>query len=192
MKHYDHNHHCPFEAYITNLGMYNDGELVGEWVAFPTSEGELKRVFSRIGIGEEDKFGTVYEEFFITDYDCYVPELYNYLGEYEDLETLNKLAIAIEGLDQYDYAKFCAALELEVITSLDDILKIIDELNQFELYENIKSYSDWGYHLVHELGIFGNIDDVFRNELASYIDYEQLGKDRSDGDITSFGYVVRY
>ena len=26
---YEYDHDCPFEAYITNLGKYNEGELVG-------------------------------------------------------------------------------------------------------------------------------------------------------------------
>ena len=28
---YEYDHDCPFEAYITNLGKYNEGELIGEW-----------------------------------------------------------------------------------------------------------------------------------------------------------------
>ena len=40
-----------FEAFVTNLGKYNEGELVGEWVHFPTTEEEMKKVFERIGIG---------------------------------------------------------------------------------------------------------------------------------------------
>ena len=38
---YDHD--CPFEVFITNLGKYNEGNLVGEWVKFPTTEEELKK-----------------------------------------------------------------------------------------------------------------------------------------------------
>lgn len=30
-----------FEAYITNLGKYNEGELVGETLEFPTSPQEV-------------------------------------------------------------------------------------------------------------------------------------------------------
>ena len=48
---------APFEAYITNLGKYNEGELVGEWVKFPTTSEDLKKVFERIGIGSKDDFG---------------------------------------------------------------------------------------------------------------------------------------
>ena len=46
-----------FEAFVTNLGKYNEGELVGEWVKFPTTEEEMQKVFERIGIGSKDEFG---------------------------------------------------------------------------------------------------------------------------------------
>ena len=46
-----------FEAFVTNLGKYNEGELVGEWVHFPTTEEEMKEVFERIGIGSKCEFG---------------------------------------------------------------------------------------------------------------------------------------
>ena len=76
MPYYDHDKDYPFAAFITNLGKYNEGELVGEWVKFPTTAEELKEVFKRIGIGQKDDFGQPYEEWFITDYDCYVCLLY--------------------------------------------------------------------------------------------------------------------
>ena len=72
MPYYDHDKNYPFAAFITNLGKYNEGELVGEWVKFPTTAEELKEVFKRIGIGQKDDFGQPYEEWFITDYDCYL------------------------------------------------------------------------------------------------------------------------
>ena len=79
MPYYDHDKDYPFAAFITNLGKYNEGELVGEWVKFPTTAEELKEVFKRIGIGQKDDFGQPYEEWFITDYDCYVDGLYSKL-----------------------------------------------------------------------------------------------------------------
>ena len=39
-----------FEAFVTNLGKYNEGELVGEWVHFPTTEEEMKEVFERLSL----------------------------------------------------------------------------------------------------------------------------------------------
>ena len=31
-----------FEAYVTNLGKYNEGELVGEYLKFPTTPEEVQ------------------------------------------------------------------------------------------------------------------------------------------------------
>ena len=38
-----------FEAYITNLGKYNEGELVGETLKFPTTTEEVQALLKRIG-----------------------------------------------------------------------------------------------------------------------------------------------
>ena len=35
MPHYKYDKDYPFAAFITNLGKYNEGDLVGEWVKFP-------------------------------------------------------------------------------------------------------------------------------------------------------------
>ena len=52
MPQFEYGKDYPFAAFITNLGKYNEGELVGEWVKFPTTAEELKKVFDRIGIGQ--------------------------------------------------------------------------------------------------------------------------------------------
>ncbi|MFR1990437.1 MAG: antirestriction protein ArdA [Oscillospiraceae bacterium] len=36
-----------FEAYITNLGKYNEGELVGETLKFPTTTEEVQGLLKR-------------------------------------------------------------------------------------------------------------------------------------------------
>lgn len=53
-------------AYVTNLGKYNEGELVGKWLDFPTTQKEINKVLHEIGID-----GIRYEEIFITDYEAY-------------------------------------------------------------------------------------------------------------------------
>ena len=68
-----------FEAYITNLGKYNEGALVGEYLKFPTTAEEVQALLKRIGID-----GVRYEEIFITDYDGDMPGLYAHFGEYKD------------------------------------------------------------------------------------------------------------
>ena len=46
-----------FRAYITNLGKYNEGELVGEWVDFPIDEDEFNDILTRIEIGPQCHLG---------------------------------------------------------------------------------------------------------------------------------------
>ena len=45
MPNYEYDKDYPFAAFVTNLGKYNEGELVGEWVKFPTTADEMKKVF---------------------------------------------------------------------------------------------------------------------------------------------------
>ena len=46
-----------FEAYITNLGKYNEGELVGETLKFPTSPQEVQALLKHIGVDGIDGHG---------------------------------------------------------------------------------------------------------------------------------------
>ena len=39
-----------FEAYVTNLGKYNEGELVGETLKFPATTEEVQALLKRIGV----------------------------------------------------------------------------------------------------------------------------------------------
>ena len=39
-----------FEAYVTNLGKYNEGKLVGEYLKFPTTPEEVQTLLKRIGV----------------------------------------------------------------------------------------------------------------------------------------------
>ena len=76
-----------FEAYITNLGKYNEGRLVGETLKFPATTEEVQSLLKRIGVD-----GVRYEEIFITSFDGDVLGLYDHLGEYESIDELNHLA----------------------------------------------------------------------------------------------------
>ena len=83
-----------FEAYITNLGKYAEGQLVGETLKFPATTEEVQSLLKNIGVD-----GVRYEEFFITAFDGDVMGLYDYLTEYENLDELNHLAHLITELD---------------------------------------------------------------------------------------------
>lgn len=185
---YNYDHDCPFEAYITNLGKYNEGELVGEWVKFPTTYEEIQKVFERIGIGKEDEFGNVYEEWFITDYDCYVDGLHDILGEYESLDELNYLANSIEAMDKNDFARFEVAIGVsDYSNSVKDLINLTENLDKYDIYPNVHDHDDLGRMYIDEYGAM-EVPDHLKN----YIDYEAYGRDIAldeNGHFTDQGYV---
>ena len=188
MPYYDHDKDYPFAAFITNLGKYNEGELVGEWVKFPTTAEELKEVFKRIGIGQKDDFGQPYEEWFITDYDCYVDGLYSKLGEYENLDELNYLASKLDEMSESEYAQFQAGMEMgDHCDSLQEIINLTENLDCYEVYPDIHDYDDLGRYYIEELDVM-----QVPEHLQNYIDYEAYGRDvalEENGTFTDQGYV---
>ena len=72
------------KVFVTNLGKYKEGYLIGEWLALPASDDEIAEMLRRIGIGE------TYEEYFITDYEIDIGGIE--FDEYESLDSLNDMA----------------------------------------------------------------------------------------------------
>ena len=188
MPHYDYDKDYPFAAFITNLGKYNEGALVGEWVKFPTTAEELKQVFERIGIGAKDDFGQTYEEWFITDYDCYVDGLYDLLGEYANLDELNYLASKLDDMSQDEYERFQAAMEIGDHTgSIQELINLTENLDCYDVYPDIHDHDDLGRYYIEELDAM-QVPEHLRN----YIDYEAYGRDialEESGQFTDLGYV---
>lgn len=178
-------------AYITNLGKYNEGELIGEWVSFPVSDEDLAAVMEDIGID-----GVNYEETFNTDYEINIEGLTASMlgfncGEYANIELLNQLAETLEGLDDSDLRKLSAVLEYEYIENIEDVITAAENLEDWYLVEDVTNDYDLGYYWVEESGAYD-----LRNlgNLANYIDYERFGRDirlESDGMLTNFGWLER-
>lgn len=183
---YENNKTFPFGAYVTNLGKYNEGHLVGEWVKFPATRERMDEVMAKIGIGQKRPDGSVYEEVFITDYDCNISSLTKYLHEYSNINELNYLAEKIDEIDDFDRNKFNAVIESgESIKSIADIINLTDNLDNYNL---INAGSD------EELGIYliSNEDKKVPDWLDGYIDYEAYGRDYAINEgatLTSKGYV---
>ena len=180
-----------FEAFVTNLGKYNEGMLVGEWVKLPTTEEEMQKVFERIGIGKQDEFGQPYEEWFITDYECPIYGVQKMLGEYESLDKLNYLAALIDELSLSDQEKLVAIMEAgcDEVSDIDDLINLTFNLDCYDIMPGINDESDLGYYYAHEAGIYSEKD---LGPLANYIDYECYGRDIAmdeQGRFTDEGYV---
>ena len=179
------------EAFVTNLGKYNEGALVGEWVKFPTTEEEMQKVFERIGIGSKDEFGHVYEEWFITDYECPVHGVYDMLGEYESLDKLNYLASRIDEMDKWDQEKFVAIMEAgcDEVSNIDDLINLTYNLDCYDFLPDVTDEEDLGRYYIEEAGIY---DTKATGNLANYIDFERFGRDVAmdeNGRFTDEGYI---
>ena len=162
------------KIYLTNLGKYNEGELIGEWVKLPISQEELHEVFERIGINEE------YEEYFITDYECDFYEV----GEYENIDTLNDIAERIEELDEEE-SKVVKALMSELGYTLDDAIDKVDS-GDYRIYSDCNDMTDVSYEVVEECDYLRNVPET----VARYFDYEAFGRDFRINDLVeSDGYL---
>lgn len=154
--------------YLTNLGKYNEGQLVGEWVELPVTEEELEKVLERIDISEEpDENGNYYEEYFITDYESD----FNYkVGEYDSIEELNEVAETFDGLDDTEKEVFKVMIE-EGYSSEEALEKVND--GDYMIYYNCSDMEDVAMEYVEETGLLHDIPDTLKN----YFDYKSYGRD---------------
>ena len=167
-------------AFVTNLGKYNEGALVGEWLKLPTDTETVQALFSRIGVD-----GVRYEEIFIADFESAIPGLHRYLGEYESIDELNYLAALVEQID--DPAKFEAALEYgEHSDSAQEIINLAQKLDCYELFPDVNDKEDLGRYYAEEL----NAIDI-PDHIAQYFDYEAYGRDIAieGGEFVRGGYI---
>lgn len=148
--------------YLTNLGKYNEGELVGEWVKLPVSDEELQEVFKRIGID-----GKEYEEYFITDYECDFYEI----SEYESISTLNEIAEKLDDLDE-EQEQVVKVLMSECGYDLDDAIEKV-ESGDYRFYTDCNDMTDVAYVVVEECDYLHSVPE----NIARYFDYEAFGRD---------------
>lgn len=185
-----------FRAFITNLGIYNERRLVGEWVDFPiqhdglTLQESIEKILCRIGVD-----GKQYEEYFITDYDSEIAGLTENFGEYENLFLLQALAckICLQYCDQYSYKSMLESmLEYgEYTGSVLELINLVSNTENFYFLPDVASDYDLGYEYAENSGMFTEVYAQM-GTLRNYIDYEGYGRDirLTEGGIhTKNGYI---
>lgn len=158
------------KGFITNLGKYNEGYLIGEWIEFPIDDEELEKVFERIGINEE------YEEYFFTDWEC---DFDTGFGEYVSVESVNELAEQLENADADIIQAYIEATGYSLAEALDKV-----DCDDVMFYHNM-SLEDVAEQIIEE--------HYDLPEFAlRYFDYEAFARDLSfDGYIeVSNGVIV--
>ena len=172
------------EAYITNLGRYNENYLISEPLKFPTNTEEVQALLKRIGVD-----GIRYEGYFLTEYKTDIPGLQKHLGEYESIDELNYLASLLDDFAEWEREKFAAAVDLGEHNSVKDLINLTQNLEGYEFYPGVKNEEDLGRYLIDELGW-----EQLPESLVDYFDYEAYGSDfatNEGGNFYKSGYVSR-
>ncbi|MEY0053808.1 antirestriction protein ArdA [Providencia rettgeri] len=172
-------------VFITNLGKYNEGELVGEWLELPATSEEVQHCLARIGID-----GTHYEEYFLTDYESSIDGVSSYISEYSVLDELNALATKLTELSCDEIYLYQAVIEMGgYVSSIDDLIHLTDKLDFFQRLDDVNNEYDLGYYWIEESGCY----DVEQfGCLSHYFDYERYGRDiylEQGGIFCGGGYV---
>ena len=173
------------EAYVTNLGKYNEGELASALLKFPTTREAVQEVLKQIGIDN-----IRYEEIFIADYDGDLSELNACLGEYESIDELNHLACLLSELDKSDLEKFEAVVASGEHTSgAGDLINLAENLDCYDFYIGVSDDETLGRIYAEDMEMI----DIPEN-LRNYFDYEAYGRDmriNEGGHFAPTGYLTR-
>lgn len=186
------------KIFVTNLGMYNEGELYGAWLSIPVDEDDFKEFLKdKVGIGSTDEFGQPYEEYFITDYDS---DLNCRIGEYENIMALSELIEDIErdceldAMNAYFESHNDNLQEAYDAISSGDYMLVSGVSNEEELGEYF--FEEYGYKeiLVNMQDYYSRMKDIRAGiDYAEYIDFEKFGRHMSEnGSFTKYGYFKLY
>ncbi|MEJ7218450.1 antirestriction protein ArdA [Staphylococcus gallinarum] len=173
--------------YITNLGKYTEGDLVGEWLNVPCSKEDFNKALNNIGVD-----GVRYEEYFLTDW-----ENISGIGEHSNYDEINTIAklneitnIKIDDTIDNTHRVFNKDKEFirNAITEYTKELEeheemeteeIIDRINSLQIFtdyttENCNALESFGYYILEELNFlnYNELDD----KVQQYIDVEKYAR----------------
>lgn len=150
-----------FRIYLTNLGKYNEGELVGKWIDLPIDDDDLEKVYEEIKIDFNE-----YEEVFITDFE----NDYGYhVDEYDSIEELNEIADEFEHLTAYETDIVKVLIDQGGYTAED----ALDKKDNVIVYSDCYTMEDVARQYAESVGLLDEVPDY----LQSYFDYEAYGRD---------------
>lgn len=188
-------------VWIGNLGKYNEGELVGEWLSLPVTDKELEN-FLREKVGlqltqkEVDeslaKNGICYEEYMINDYETDLPIK---VSKYSNLNMLNLLAKASERVTNMEAVE--AYIECENTDDIEEIINIMLQEDRIPYYtygienDTLSKEAKYGMQKAEMMGL---TELLQKHNIENYFDYEAYGnEDDLSGYVELFdeGYIDR-
>lgn len=145
-------------VFLTNLGKYNEGFLVGEWLELPATQEEIDTCLNNIGINAE------YEEYFITDFETDIKGLE--IGEYENIYSLNDLAEAFQDIET-------EAIEALLYFGYSSPEEMQEKKDDLIFYYDCLDMADVAQEYAEETGLLNSIPE----HLQTYFDFEGFGRD---------------
>ena len=185
-------------VWIGNLGKYNEGELVGEWLELPVSKKELD-TFLREKVGlqltQEEverslaENGVCYEEYMINDYETDLPIQ---ISEYENLDNLNLLATIAENVNDMDAIN--AYVDSQGKMTIEELANLMEQEDNIAYYrfsnDNLfmSSEEKMGYEMAEITGLLYTLQKM---QIEDFFDFEGYGRSWENGDITILdeGYI---
>ena len=184
--------------WIGNLGKYNEGELVGEWLSLPVPKDELDKFLKeKVGLQltqeevekslEED--GVCYEEYMINDYETDLPIE---VSEYDNIYNLNLLAKISENVKNMEAVQ--AYVDSQGEMSLEELANLMEQEDGIAYYsfgDNnsfVSSEEKMGYEMAEVTGLLNTLQEM---GIEDFFDFESYGKSWENGDITILddGYI---
>ncbi len=155
------------EIYITDLAAYNNGHLIGEWVALPMDEDDLRAKIKEILSTGVEVCGdnNEHEEIFITDYESDLMTI----GEYSDPLQLNEIAEQAENLGNYEMKAVKFLLNNNLVADFSEALEKYEEV----IIHEDSSMEDLAYEFVNECYGIDSLPSI----IANNIDYEKIGRE---------------
>lgn len=155
-------------VYIANLGAYNSGELIGEWISLPLEVEELQAKMNKILLAT-DEDGYLYgEEYAIHDYEA----PFN-IHEYANIFKLNEKAAMIDSLTEYEQGSVEMILEAKHCNDIEDAIELVRN-GEIIIYNECYCMADVAYTWIHDH--IGSIKDAVSNP-EYYIDTETIIRD---------------
>jgi antirestriction protein len=171
------------EIYITDLAAYNNGYLIGEWVALPMNENDLSTKITEIlAIGAKACGDVEHEEIFITDFECDLMRI----NEYDSIEKLNEIAEAVEGLAEQELKAIRFLMDNNLVNNFEEAMEKYEDVI---IHENA-TMEDLAYEFINECYGIDSLPAI----IANNIDYEKIGREMEmdgqyfaeDGDIYEY------
>ena len=136
-----------FEAFISNPALYSAGHLVGETLHFPTNTEEVQSLLKRIGVD-----GVRCQEYFIISFDSDILGLYDYLGEYENIDELNHLAHLLKELSPSERETLEAVMHSgQHCGSVQDLINLTQNLDCYDFHPGVDNEDMLGRLYVEDM-----------------------------------------